>query len=216
MLCKTFPSIKPPTAILNYLFVGLGLEVVLLEVVLNQPLVIDSNQRKLALISKPKVDKKLIILAIKLKPMEPKHIILSKLVVVHTKPKVIRLRFQQVVKHTIKLELKELKRIKLSKQVIIRTKLKVILQRFLQQVVKHIKQVIKHIELVIRRTKLIELVIKRIRPIKPLTKVDELFISQLPNIQLSLKLFLKEYILHICPKKLKERTQSNIQLHNNL
>jgi len=53
-----------------------------------------------------------------------------------------------------------------------------------------------------------------IRPIRPLIKVNGLLVFQLPNTLLFPKLFLMEHIRCICPRKLKECIQFNIQLRN--
>lgn len=108
-----------------------------------------------------------------------------------------------------------LKHIRLSKLVIVHIKLKVIQQQFQQQVVKHTKQVIVHIKQVIKLLRLIKQVVIHIRPIKPLIKVNGLFIFLQLDIQLFLRLVLGEYIQHICLRKLKVHTQSNIQLRSN-
>lgn len=149
-----------------------------------------------------------------MKPMfKKRQVITIQLVAILTILKLMELKhIKQFILVTI--QLMELERIELSKLVIARIKPKVIQQQFQQQVIKHIKRVIV-LQLVIKRIRLIKQAIIHIKPIKPLIKVNELFIFQQLDIQLFLRLFLEEYIQHIYLKKLKVHTQSNIQLHNN-
>jgi hypothetical protein len=133
-------------------------------------------------------------------------LIRTKLKVIHMITKVIRRTKSKVIRRTRLIPLTEHTKLK----VIPRTKPKVLVERIEPKVIGHIElKVVKRTELkVIGR---IRLAIRR-----PLTKVSGQFVSQLPDIQLSLGLSLKEYTLHICPRKLGERIRSNTLLHNSL
>jgi len=140
----------------------------------------------------------------------------TKLKVISIILKVVRHKRFKVIRRT-KLKVISTRRLPLTEH----TKLKVIhtkllVERIRLKVIERIRlKVIRRIEpKVIGRIR--PLVVRRIGLIRPLTKVNGLFVSRQPGIRFSLRLSLMEYTLHICPGTLGERIRSNTLLRNSL